>query len=334
VSRIVAGKFDVDMGTADPVAIVQAAIESIQPVAAAKDVVLSIDVGREAAADGGVLHGDPGRLQQAVWNLLSNAIKFTPHGGRVFVSVGHVGSSVEIVVRDTGEGISPDAIPWVFERLQQGEGGMARRHAGLGLGLAIVRQVVDLHHGTVSAESDGLGQGATFRIVLPTSIVTAPRERPAIAPLSSVRSDAFAGEHVPSVRGVHVLLVEDAADARELLNHVLARHGAVVTSVPNAEAAVRSLKWNRPDVIISDIAMPGQDGLEMMRTIRSQPALASRFIPAIALSAYGAPEDRKRSLASGFQVHLSKPIDLADLLMTLASLVETGSQQEPLAGRS
>ena len=333
VSRIVAGKFAVEMGTADPVAIVQAAIESIQPVADAKSIVLSIGVGRETGADGGVLHGDPGRLQQAVWNLLSNAIKFTPHGGSVYVSVGHVGSSVEIVVRDTGDGISRDALPRVFERLQQGEGGTARRHAGLGLGLAIVRQVVDLHHGTVSAESDGPGQGATFRIVLPTSIVTAPRERPAIEPRSSVSSDGFADAHA-SVRGVRVLLVEDAADARELLNHVLARHGAVVTSVPNAEAAVRSLKGNRPDVIISDIAMPGQDGLEMMRTIRSQPALASRFIPAIALSAYGAPEDRKQSLASGFQAHLSKPTDLADLLMTVASLVASGSQQGPRAGTS
>jgi len=159
VSRIVAGKFAVEMGTADPVAIVQAAIESIQPVADAKSIVLSIDVGRETGADGGVLQGDPGRLQQAVWNLLSNAIKFTPHGGSVDVSVGHVGSSVEIVVRDTGDGISRDALPRVFERLQQGDGGMARRHAGLGLGLAIVRQVVDLHQGTVSAESDGAWPG-------------------------------------------------------------------------------------------------------------------------------------------------------------------------------
>jgi len=334
VSRIVTGKFVLDMQTADPVAVVQAALESIQPVAAAKGVGLSLDVGREAGADGGVLQGDPGRLQQAVWNLLSNAIKFTPRGGDVLVSVRHVGSSVEITVRDTGEGISETALPRVFDRLHQGESGAARRAAGLGLGLAIVRQVVELHQGSVSAESGGIGQGATFRIELPMSAGTPPSpgvaaERPP-AVVSAMPPDASAA----SVNGVRLLLVEDADDARELLSDVLTRRGAVVTAVPSAWAAVRWLREHRPDVIISDIAMPGQDGLEMMRTIRSQPALAGRFIPAIALTAYAAPEDRNRSLASGFQAHLIKPVDLTDLLTTVASLAASPTQQEPPAESS
>ena len=333
VSRIVTGKFVLDMQTADPVAIVEAAIESIQPTAAAKGVGLSIDVGREARALRGCLHADPGRLQQAVWNLLSNAIKFTPRGGDVHVSVRHIRSSVEIAVRDTGEGMSEAVLPRVFDRLHQGESGIARRHAGLGLGLAIVRQVVELHQGSVSAESGGLGQGATFRIELPMSIPTSSSPRPSPerppAVVSAVPPDASA----PSVCGVRLLLVEDADDARELLSDVLTRHGGVVTAVPNAGAAVRWLQANRPDVIISDIAMPGQDGLEMMRTIRSQPSLAGQFIPAIALTACAAPEDRHGSLASGFQAHLSKPVDLAGLLVTVASLAASPTPQEPSVGR-
>lgn len=327
VSRIAAGKFALDMQTADPTAVVQGAIESIQPVAEAKGVGLSVHIGRDPGADGGCLHGDPGRLQQAVWNLLSNAIKFTPRGGDVHVSVSHVGSSVQITVRDTGDGISGAALPRVFDRLHQGENGTARQHAGLGLGLAIVRQVVELHQGSVSAESGGLGQGATFRIELPMSIATPSSTGPAAerppAVVSAIPPDAPA----PSVHGVRVLLVEDADDARELLGDALTRHGAVVTAVPSAWAAERWLKEHRPDVILSDIAMPGQDGLEMMRTIRSQPALAGRFIPAIALTAYAAPEDRNRSLASGFQVHLIKPVDLTDLLTTVATLAASPTEQ-------
>lgn len=215
VSRIVAGKFALEMQDVDPVAIVHAAVESIQPTANANGIVLSIDV-RPGAGAAGSVHGDPGRLQQAVGNLLSNAIKFTPRGGSVDVSVESVGSSVEIVVRDTGEGISEDTFSRMFERLQQGESGTGRRHAGLGLGLAIVRQVVDLHQGTVSAESGGPGQGATFRIELPMVITRNDNARasgvgqggptPPTDHSPSVVPDA----HAPSVRGVRVLRVEDS----------------------------------------------------------------------------------------------------------------------------
>jgi signal transduction histidine kinase/ActR/RegA family two-component response regulator len=331
VSRIVSGKFVLDMQSADPVVVVQAAMESIQPVAAAKGVGLSIHVGRDADAEGGSLHGDPGRLQQAAWNLLSNAIKFTPRGGDVYVSVRRVGSSVEIAVRDTGEGISEAALPRVFDRLHQGESGTARRHAGLGLGLAIVRQIVELHQGSVSAESGGIGQGATFRIELPMSIASPLNPAPAAERPPAVVSAQPPDAPAPSVRGVRLLLVEDADDARDLLSDVLTRHGAVVTAVPSAWAAARWLKDHRPDVILSDIAMPGQDGLAMMRAIRSEPALAARLIPAIALTAYASPEDRARSLASGFQVHLIKPVDLTDLLMTVASLAASPTQLEAVA---
>jgi signal transduction histidine kinase/ActR/RegA family two-component response regulator len=333
VSRIVAGKFSVEMQCVDPVTIVHAAIESIQPVADAKGIVVSVDV-QAGAGIGRSVHGDPGRLQQAVGNLLSNAIKFTPRGGSVYVSVSHVGASVEIVVRDTGEGISAGTLPRVFERLQQGESGMARRHAGLGLGLAIVRQVVELHHGTVSAESGGRGQGATFRMSLPMSTAPTPTAgAPTDAP-PIVVSDASRPARVPSVRGVRVLLVDDADDDRELLSKSLSGHGAVVIPVPTAETALRWLEENRPDVIISDVEMPSQDGLAMMRTIRSRPAAAVRFTPAIAITANTAPEDQDRSLASGFQVHLVKPVDLADLLTTVASLAASPSHRIAVAPNS
>jgi signal transduction histidine kinase len=197
VSRIVAGKFILEMQSVDPVVIVQAAIESIQPVAGAKGILLLIDV-RRRSGDGGSVQGDPGRLQQAVGNLLSNAIKFTPRGGTVHVSLRHVGSSVEIEVRDTGEGISEGTLPRVFERLQQGESGMARRHAGLGLGLAFVRQIVDLHQGTVSAESGGLGRGATFRMTLPTADVPTPAASPAASPSAP---EAVAESSSPALAG-------------------------------------------------------------------------------------------------------------------------------------
>ena len=200
VSRIVTGKFTLEMQSVDPVAIVHAATDSIQPVAGAKGIVLLIDARPHAQASGFV-QGDPGRLQQAVGNLLSNAVKFTPRGGTVHVSVKYIGSSVEIVVRDTGEGISESTLPRVFERLQQGESGMARRHAGLGLGLAIVRQVVDLHQGTVSAESDGPGRGATFRITLPTTTRPTPEAHAETDRPPSLISDAPLHAHVDRVRG-------------------------------------------------------------------------------------------------------------------------------------
>ncbi len=327
VSRIVADKFVLEMQPVDPATVVRAAIESIQPVAAAKEIALTVDVAPEAAVGGGCVNGDPGRLQQVVWNLLSNAIKFTPRDGMVNVRVRHVGASVEIVVQDSGEGISQAALPFIFERLRQGESGLARRHSGLGLGLAIVRQVVDLHHGTVVAESDGIGHGAIFRIVLPISNVPAHRATHANKRQPPIVSTTFAASRGPSIRGLRILAVEDADDARDLLSEVLRGREALVTAVPSAEMALDWLARNHADVIISDIEMPGQDGFEMMRAIRSRPGSPHRFTPAIALTAYAAPEDRDRSLASGFQEHLIKPVNLTELLMTVARLAASPSPQ-------
>jgi len=323
VSRIVAGKFVVDLQVMDPAAIVHAAVESIQPVAAAKQVVLESHLAREA----GQVNGDPGRLQQAVWNLLSNAIKFTPAGGKVDVSVARAGDAVEIVVRDTGEGISGEVLPLVFDPFQQDEAAAAGRRMGLGLGLAIVRQVVELHGGSVSVASDGVGRGATFRLRLPALAAAGADGAPIPSEPSVVRRPE--ADRVPaSVRGVRVLAIEDAADARDLLAHFLTAQGAVVTAVDGARAALQWLDGHRPDVIISDIEMPGQNGLALIRQIRAQTSSNGQSIPAIALTAYGTPEDRERSLESGFQVHLVKPVELTELLTTISSLIQDGVRHE------
>jgi signal transduction histidine kinase/CheY-like chemotaxis protein len=319
VSRIVAGKFAVDLQVVEPSAIVHAAVESIQPVAAAKHVNLETHLNPQV----GHVRGDPGRLQQAVWNLLSNAIKFTPAGGTVDISVARTGDAVEIVVRDNGEGISADVLPLVFDRFQQDDSAVTGRRKGLGLGLAIVRQVVELHGGSVSVESGGVGQGAAFGLRLPALAAAdaAPvRREPSVV----LRTDA---DPMPaSVRGVHVLAVEDADDARDLLSQFLTAQGAVVTAVDGAGAALQWLDGHQPDVIISDIEMPDQDGLALIRRIREQASANGLSIPAIALTAYGSPEDRERSLLSGFQAHLVKPVELTELVTTISSLVNGGAR--------
>jgi signal transduction histidine kinase/CheY-like chemotaxis protein len=319
VSRIVAGKFAVDLQVVDPAAIVHAAVESIQPVADAKQVHLKAHLARQV----GQVQGDPGRLQQAVWNLLSNAIKFTPAGGEVDISVAQTGDTIDLVVRDTGAGISDDVLPLVFDRFQQDDAGAAGRRHGLGLGLAIVRQVVELHGGSVSAESGGAGQGATFRLRLPalaTAHAAPIRREP------SVVCHTYTDRQTASVRGVRVLAVEDADDARELLTHFLTAQGAVVTAVDGTRAALQWLDGHQPDVIVSDIEMPGQDGLALIRQIRERESSNGSSIPAIALTAYGTPEDRERSLQSGFQCHLVKPVELTELAATISSLVKDSAR--------
>ena len=319
ISRIVSGRFVMEKELIDPGVIVRAAVESIEPALLEKQIAFAIH--RAPESEGLVVLGDAGRLQQAVCNLLSNAIKFTPRRGTVEIDIRHDAGGLEIAVRDNGEGISAEALPIIFERLQQGDKGAARRFGGLGLGLAIVRQIVELHHGTVAAESDGPGRGATFRIHLPT--VTSP-ERITDGP--STRSAVFAippppgalpGEPAhPSVRGIELLVVEDSDDTRELMVNLLSAEGAIVTACANAEAALLWLQSHRADVIVSDIGMPGQDGWQMMRAIRSQ----NLETPAIALTAHAGHEDRERSFASGFQEHLTKPVDIAELLRTIVRL--------------
>jgi PAS domain S-box-containing protein len=315
VSRIVAGKLHVEREPVDLAACVEAAVESLRNTAAAKGVAI-----HEAIESiGGVVRGDPARLQQVAMNLVSNAIKFTPAGGRVEVRVARRGGRAEIVVRDTGQGIDPGFLPHVFDRFRQADGGTTRQHGGLGLGLAIVRSLVELHDGSVRVESEGIGKGATFTVSLPS-----PAGRPAFeveAPLS--------GE-VTSLRGVRVLVVDDEHDMRELLERVLAEHGAAVTAAASAEEALSLLSQRAIDVLVSDISMPGMDGYGFVQKVRSGGA---RDVPAVALTGFARAQDRERALSAGYLAHLTKPIDPAELVTAVARLSGRGAGRREAEAR-
>jgi signal transduction histidine kinase/CheY-like chemotaxis protein len=314
VSRIVIGQFVLEKGRVDVGGIVKAAVESLEPALIKKNIRVVVNDPPEAA--GRHVHGDGNRLQQAVWNLLSNAVKFTPSGGLIKVEVRAFASAIEIAVRDNGEGISAAALPLIFERLQQGDYGTARRHGGLGLGLAIVRQIVELHHGTVSAESEGPGRGATFRITLPTVSGSPESHSVPQSPVALPAHQQTARDQRP-LGGLHILLVEDSDDARDVLAQLLNSVGAEVTARADASAALDWLADNVPNVIVSDIGMPGLDGWKMMEMIRAQARLGSDVVPAVALTAHATPADRQRSMDAGFQVHLAKPLDFDELIRVI-----------------
>ena len=327
VSRIVIGQFVLEKARVDVRGIVNAAVESLEPALMAKNI--NVVVEETPGTSSRHVHGDASRLQQAVWNLLSNAVKFTPKGGSIHVGMSNRESAIEIAVRDNGEGISAAALPLIFERLQQGDNGTARRHGGLGLGLAIVRQIVELHQGTVSAESEGPGRGATFRITLPTVASATEGPAPARPPIAfPVRAQTRRDER--ALNGLHILLVEDSEDARDVMDRLLTNAGAVVTGCADANAALTWLSVNVPDVIVSDIGMPGMDGWAMMELIRSQPRLRAGATPAVALTAHATPADRERSMAAGFQVHLAKPVDFDELFRVIARLAAESSRTRNL----
>jgi CheY-like chemotaxis protein len=270
-----------------------------------------------------MVSGDPARLQQVMWNLLSNAIKFTPKGGRVQVRLERVNSHVEIIVTDTGKGIKPEMLPFVFDRFRQADSSTTRGHGGLGLGLAIVRHIVELHGGSVEAYSDGEGQGATFTVKLPL-IATRPAT---ICPASSeerVHPTDSAGKFVfecpPELNGIHILVVDDEADTRLLIEAVLEKCGARATAVGSVTEALDALTRLRPDVLISDIGMTGEDGYSLIKKVRELPAERGGQTPAAALTAYARVEDRMHALRSGFQIHMSKPVDPAELVTVIANL--------------
>ena len=310
VSRIITGKLRLEIGPVDLAAAIGAAVEAIQPAATAKRIAVSVETG--AVPD--PITGDRARLQQAVWNLLSNAIKFTPPGGRVGVTARRTDGDVEIEVSDTGEGIEPSVLPYVFDRFRQGESGTTRVHTGLGLGLAIVRHIVELHGGRAAVASDGKGRGATFRLSLP--VVQAGRVGGAHAGTDQRRRVTA----WPSLAGVRALIVDDDPDAAELLSEGLRGQGASVVAVPGAAAAFRAFQAERPDIVLSDIAMPNEDGLALIQRIRALPSDRGGRVPAIAVSAYARADDRERSLEAGFQLHVSKPIDIEQLVAAIASL--------------
>jgi PAS domain S-box-containing protein len=315
VSRIITGKLRLDVRAVDLSNVISAAIDAARPAAEAKNIRLQTLIDPQATQ----ISGDSDRLQQVVWNLLSNAIKFTPKDGRIQVRLERVNSHIEIVVSDTGVGIEPAFLPFVFERFRQSDGSMTRRHGGLGLGLAIVRQLVELHGGTVSVESNGQGQGATFIVSLPFLPV---RMEPEEA-LPRVHPRAQSGSVLncpPELSGLHVLLVDDEADSRDLLSFVLESCGARISMASSTAEAVELIKRERFDMIISDIGMPEEDGFSLIRKIRGFPHKQVGNIPAIALTAYARAEDRVQALRSGFQMHIAKPVESAELLAAVANL--------------
>jgi PAS domain S-box-containing protein len=311
LSRIMAGRIRLDVRETDLGGVVREAIESVEPAAQAK----GIAIHRPSDYPFALVSGDPGRLQQVIWNLLSNAIKFTSNGGRVQVSVRRANSHIEISISDTGIGISASFLPHVFDRFSQQDSSATRNYRGLGLGLAISKQLVELHGGSLHADSPGEGQGATFTMSLP--ILHAENEQPSEA--NSPDTTRAERLPLPSLGGVRVLVVDDESDARDLIRRVLEQYGAAVTAIASGEEALRILEFSEPQVLISDIGMPGMDGYQLMRRIRASEYGRPRM-PAIALTAFARAEDRKRAILAGFQSHLAKPIDMAELVILVAGL--------------
>lgn len=321
VSRVITGRMRLAVEPVDLAEIVTQAVESIRPAADGKGLRLEVVVD----SGGCIVNADPDRMLQVVWNLLSNAAKFTPRGGRVQVVVRRVNSHAEILVSDTGEGIDAAVLPYVFDRFRQADGTTTRRHGGLGLGLAIVRHLVELHGGVVVAYSDGPDRGATFTVNLPMPIF---ERKPALAERADAVGDTVqAAPPAPDdLAGCQVLLVEDHDDSRHLLERILAASGARVTAVDRAEAALASFAESPPDVVISDIELPGEDGFTMMRKIRDLEAQgSSRRVPAIAVTAHSIGEARLHALRAGYQTFLIKPINPSELIALVKGLCALGA---------
>jgi CheY-like chemotaxis protein len=293
--------------------VIEAALDIVRPAAEAKSI--GLETSYQAETD--VITGDPERLQQVIWNLLSNAVKFTPEGGQVSVQVERVDPHLQVTVKDTGKGISRDFLPHVFDRFHQADSSSTRRHGGLGLGLALVRHLVELHGGTVSADSPGEGQGTSFIIHLPLRAV-----RATINEAEAPEANRNVGFHLPpALEGLRILLVDDEADARDLVALMLEQQGAEVEATSSAREALAVLtKGQQPDVIVSDIGMPDEDGYALIRQVRALPRAQGRPIPAVALTAYGRASDRIAALSAGFQMHVPKPVEPTELIMVIAGL--------------
>ena len=319
VSRIISGKLRLDLRPVDLLHVVQAAIDVVRPAAEAKDIHLEVELG-----SGMIISGDPDRLQQVVWNLLSNAVKFTPQGGVVRVALQRVNGSIKVSVSDNGQGIRPEFMPFVFDRFQQADGSLSRKHGGMGLGLAIVRHLVELHGGSVSASSQGSGFGATFTVELPPK---SARRTNLSLPRYVVPSEGDKEpqgwqadfSYPPVLRGYRLLVVEDEADALEMVSKMLSRCEAEVKRAASAVEALRVLQAWRPDVLVSDIEMPGEDGYLLIRKVRAA-GNGGAPIPAVALTAHARAEDRIRALAAGFNAHVAKPVEPQELVTVIASL--------------
>jgi PAS domain S-box-containing protein len=326
VSRVVSGKMRLNMQPVELPIVIQEAVATVMPAAEAKDIRLETTIDPQV----GPVSGDPDRLRQITWNLLSNAVKFTPKHGRIQVRLERVNSSVEIVVSDTGIGIAPDFLPHVFERFRQADSRTNRQYAGLGLGLAIVRNLVELHGGTVYATSGGEGQGATFRVRLPLRIMHpewGPEEKRAPRRHEMTPSPAQSID----LSGTHVLAVDDDPDALGLLRELLEAVGASVTTATSGRAALEIVESDRPDVLVADLGMPIIDGFELIQRVRGSEDATVRDIPAAALTAYARSEDRAKALQSGFEIHLAKPIDPTELVSAVKALARRGRRGDERA---
>jgi PAS domain S-box-containing protein len=329
VSRIITGKLRLEVETIMPVSVIEAALESVRHAAEAKGVKLTTDLDPAA----GPIRCDPGRLQQIVWNLVANSIKFTGSHGRVDVKLTRSASHVLIVVADTGEGIDPGFLPHVFDRFRQADASTSRASGGLGLGLAIVRHLAELHGGLVTAQSPGRDQGATFTVRLPLQREGAAVRSEGQDLASRIPLDRDSGvlASAPRLDHVRVLVVDDEPDARELLRQILESTGAEVRDAASARQGMELLTSWSPHVIVSDIGMPGEDGYRFIRQIRELERGSGRRIPAIALSAYARGEDRLRALRAGYQVHVAKPVDSLEFTLVLAGLVQPIANGDPEA---
>jgi PAS domain S-box-containing protein len=316
VSRIITGNLRLDVQSVDLSSVVIRAVDVVKPAAEAKGIRLETLLDPHAE----LVSGDPDRLQQIVWNLLSNAVKFTPEGGQVKVRLERNDTYVQIIVSDTGQGIGKEFLPHVFDRFRQLDSSTTRRHGGLGLGLAIVRQLVELHGGTVSVESAGEGKGSTFTVKLPL-LQKNPEKASPIQQIHPPAEMTTALDCQPEITHLRILCVDDEEDSRELLNHVLSSCGAQVTVTNSAQEALQLLRHQGFDVIISDIGMPEEDGFSFIKRVRKLPAELGGNTPAIALTAYARTEDRAQALFSGFQIHIAKPIEPNKLIATVANLV-------------
>ncbi|HSO41055.1 MAG TPA: hybrid sensor histidine kinase/response regulator, partial [Labilithrix sp.] len=309
VSRVISGKLPIDVETVSFGRVIEAAVDSARPAIEAKGLRLSVVLETDA-----LVAADPGRLQQVVWNLLTNATKFTPREGSLRVVLRRDGSQLELSVSDSGQGIEPSFLGHVFDRFRQADPSATRLHGGLGLGLSIAKNLVEMHGGTIEARSDGVGAGATFVVRLP--VAATPRARAGEEPAHAPR--AF--ECPPELQGLRVLVVDDEADARDVVTEVLTKCGAKVTSASSVAVALAAIERDAPDVLISDIGMPGEDGYSLMRHVRALPRSRGGSTPAACLMGYTTADDRRRALGAGFNMHLAKPIEPAELVAVVANL--------------
>jgi CheY-like chemotaxis protein/nitrogen-specific signal transduction histidine kinase len=317
-SRIITGKLHLEVSSIDLVAVVRAAVDAVRPAATAKNIALVLELDSASSR----IQGDPDRLQQVVWNLVNNALKFTPKGGRVEVRLSRVGTSTELCVKDNGCGIASDFLPHVFERFRQADGTTTRRAGGLGLGLALVRHLVEAHGGSVRAESAGESQGAAFIVTLPVQAVFPELVERARSPASLANEKRQAAPK--PLDGVTVLVVDDEPDARDLVATLLSSQGAEVQVAGSVDSALELLETQTPDVLVSDIGMPDKDGYTLIGSIRALRTDASR-IPAIALTAYARQEDRRRALGSGFDAYVSKPVEPGALVQLVIDMAKRQS---------